>query len=237
MPNSMDTSTNRIWTPEADLFQPSAVYEVVELATHEDWLESRSQGAGGSDAAALCGLSRFKTLQDLWSEKIQGRHADISSNPAVVYGNSCEGALRTLYQAKHLDQEVQYKPDTILISKAVPWRRYSPDGLIYEPGTGRKGVLEIKTAQIRNAKKSAEWADGIPIEYYLQVLHGLLVTDFDFVTLTAELRYWDGRVQIVERTYNRSEIESDLEELDRTETETWTAYFATGIMPPLQIRV
>ena len=36
---------------------------------YEDWLELRRNGIGGSDAAAVCGVSRYKSPVELWMEK------------------------------------------------------------------------------------------------------------------------------------------------------------------------
>lgn len=216
------------------LYQETDVYSVEVYKTHEDWLNSRGKGFGGSDASAVCDLSRFKTLQDLWFEKVKGQKKTVSG-PNVEYGKTCEPALRTLYSAKHPAQQIQYIEDAVLISKQYPFLRYSPDGLLISED-GRPGILEIKTSQIQNGKKSAEWQNGVPVEYYLQILHGLLVTSFDFVTLTAELRYWDGRVEIVERTYRWPEVEDDLWELLQKETEAWNLYFKDGqTIPPLSL--
>lgn len=219
-----------------NLYQETDCYLVEKFTTFDEWLESRGKGIGGSDAAPLCGCSHFKTLQELWFEKIKGQKKEVGG-PAVEYGRTCEPALRTLYQAKHLDQNVQYEENICLISKESPWMRYSPDGLIWDRSSERKGILEIKTAFIRNGKQYQEWKEGVPIEYYLQILHGLLVTGFDFVTLTAELRFWDGRAEIIERSYSRRDVMSDLEELKRQETGAWSRYFVGGQIPPVKIRI
>ena len=36
---------------------------------YEEWLELRKNGIGGSDAAAVCGISRYKSPVELWMEK------------------------------------------------------------------------------------------------------------------------------------------------------------------------
>lgn len=46
--------------------------------SREEWLALRRQGIGGSDVAAILGLSKFKTQQELWMEKT-GRLVDRKS--------------------------------------------------------------------------------------------------------------------------------------------------------------
>ena len=36
---------------------------------YEEWLELRKNGIGGSDAAVVCGISRYKSPVELWMEK------------------------------------------------------------------------------------------------------------------------------------------------------------------------
>ena len=40
-----------------------------ENLPYEDWLEYRKRGIGGSDAAVVCGISRYKSPVELWLEK------------------------------------------------------------------------------------------------------------------------------------------------------------------------
>lgn len=204
---------------------------------HDVWLANRGKGIGGSDAAAMVDSSRFKSLQDLWAEKMLGRKSFVGG-PNVTYGTKAEDALRTLFQCRHDPEcgatdplEVHYIPDACLISKADPWRRYSPDGLLYDPDSGKYGILEIKTSQANNSSKLKEWEHGVPIEYYLQILHGLLVTGFDFVVLTAEIRDWTGDIRIIERKYDRSAVLQDLEALEQEERRNWEKYFVKKQMP------
>ena len=160
--------------------------------------------------------------------------------PAVIYGTKAEEPLRQLYALKHLNQDVQYLPYIILERKKMgyEWMRYSPDGLIYDYDTEKKGILEIKTANLNNLHSITKWENNsVPNQYYIQTLHGLLVTGFDFVTITAELRYYDGRVEIVERTFNRDEVLDDLEYLESKEKEVWETYFATKKEPPISLKI
>ena len=45
------------------------IIAATENLPYEDWLELRKNGIGGSDAAAVCGISRYKSPVELWMEK------------------------------------------------------------------------------------------------------------------------------------------------------------------------
>ncbi len=49
-------------------YQPLVLVETADLS-REDWLSYRRQGLGGSDAAAVLGISPFRTARDLYYDK------------------------------------------------------------------------------------------------------------------------------------------------------------------------
>ena len=60
---------------------------------------------------------------------------------------------------------------------------YSPDGLVQEIATGKLGIYEGKTAAILNNILKESWRDQIPNNYFIQLLHGIFVTGFEFAVL------------------------------------------------------
>lgn len=216
-----------------ELYQPNDTYEVLSFKNRSEWLTGRTMGIGGSDASATIGLNPWKSNLDLWEQKVFGRSGeDISNKPAVVYGNDCEDPLRRLYQAKRPGMEVNYKANTILRSRSEPFMLYSPDGLLKEVETGRKGILEIKTSAIMRTLDREKWRDRIPDNYYIQVLHGLNVTGFDFVELISELTYNETSSQIRIYRIEREEVEEDLREIADGVRDFWKKVI-TKQEPPL----
>ena len=49
-------------------YQPEVLVDTADLS-REDWLDYRRLGIGGSDAAAIMGLSPFSTIRDLYFDK------------------------------------------------------------------------------------------------------------------------------------------------------------------------
>lgn len=217
-----------------ELYQPNDQYEVLEFKNRNEWLTGRTMGIGGSDASATIGMNPWKSNLDLWEQKAFGRSSgeDISNKPAVAYGNDCEDPLRRIYQAKRLQMEVNYQANTILRSRSEPWSLYSPDGLLKERETGRCGILEIKTSTILRTIDREKWRDRIPDNYYIQVLHGLNVTGFEFIELIAELTFNENSSQIRIYHIEREEVQEDLEELREGVREFWERVI-TKREPPL----
>lgn len=218
-----------------NLYQDTNDYIVHKYNDRQEWLSKRIKGIGGSDASALIGLNPWKDNNTLWKEK-KGIiiPPDVSTKSQVKYGLEAEKYLRGLFELNHPEYEVQYIDNVILQSKKEPWMLYSPDALLFEKATGRCGILEIKTTEIMRSNQKEKWDNQIPTNYYVQVLHGLLVTVFDFVVLNAQLKSkWGDDLIITTKHYpfTREEKIDDLKWLFDNEKEQWTKYYIGNIEP------
>lgn len=182
---------------------------------HDSWLKRRKKYIGGSDVACIMGLNPWKTNRQLYREK-KGlvEPDDISDNPLVKYGTEAEEHIRALFALDHPELKVEYVKNNSWHNSKYPFAAASLDAWTTEIETGRKGILEIKTATITNAQQSAKWKDRIPDNYYCQVLYYLGVTEWDFADLRANLKYEfpDSPLHIITRDYHieRSEVEEDI---------------------------
>ena len=217
-----------------NLYQDTEKFSVEKYGSHEEWLKARETRIGGSEASSLIGMNKYTSLHDLWERKIKGVQSDVS-NELIEYGNTMEPLLRELYKIKHPEMDVQYSGNTILYSKQYEWVSYSPDGLLWDGS--RAGILEIKTSFIRNTEMSNEWKDRIPDSYYLQILHGLICTGFEFVDLIAELRYLDGNSSIRQYHIEKIEVLDDMEYLLSESRKAWEHYFNAKVEPPITIKI
>lgn len=212
-----------------------SMFKIIQCKDHEDWLKKRSYGIGGSDASAVVGMNSYKTNIDLFEEKT-GRviPADISDKPYVKYGTEAEPLIRQLFALDYPEYKVEYHGDCILQCVEYPFLQASLDGELTDPA-GRRGILEIKTTNILQSMQYEKWHDRIPDNYYIQVLHYLLVTGYQFAVLRAHLRSdWknDQRTNVKHYFLERSEVENDLVMLLKAEIKFWQ-YVERGKRPPL----
>jgi len=215
------------------------VFERFNYKDKKTWLKGRLRGIGGSEASACLNLNPYKSQRDLVEYKLKIKKEVFNGDPEIVeYGSKAEEHIRELWKLENKKKyEVYHKENEILQNKEIPFLIGSLDGEITEKDTKRKGVLEIKTARINSAVTSQKWKGGVPDNYYIQVLHYLLVTNYDFAIIVAELRYEiDGKVWFkrVEYKIERSEVEEDLKELLEAEQKTWD-YVEKKEVPNLQI--
>ena len=151
----------------------------------EEWLAARQiQGIGASEAAAIVGLSPWMSKNELWYIKTGKKIAkDLSGNAAIEQGIRMEGAIRTVFAARHPEFQVEHHAYDIRYQTERPWLFATLDGEITESfadSSVKKYPLEIKTSTPRGKADWDKWSDGkIPDNYYIQILHQMLATGLE----------------------------------------------------------
>jgi len=143
--------------------------------------ELRRSGIGGSDAAAVCGLSRWKTPVQLYLEKI-GDAKEVEETEAMHFGNILEEVVAQEF-ARLTGLKVRRDTRTFR-HKEYPHLMAHADRRITAAGSGVAGAgtesigLECKTAG--RWYSDEEWGetgtDFVPADYFLQCQHCMLVT-------------------------------------------------------------
>lgn len=135
---------------------------------------ARKNYIGGSDAGVILGYNPYKTIHQLYLEKIgEGVEEDLSKNKAVQHGNKMEPVIRQWF-ADYMSVIVVEEPN-MLFHPDYYWMAANIDGRI----VGRNHILEIKTA-----RTNVGWGQGadnetIPKAYLAQVAHYCIVTGAD----------------------------------------------------------
>lgn len=188
----------------------------------EAWLDQRRKGVGGSDVAAIMGLSPYRGAYEVWAEKSGLIEApDISDKPAVIWGNILEPVVGDHYAENHPDREVR-RLNAVCQSIERPWAQASLDYEVKDPELGW-GVLEIKTAGQRSEGK---WDDGVPLFYQTQVAHYLSVTGRAFADVAVLIGGQDYR------EYRIMRDEDDIRAVESAVDEFWQLVQA-GEEPPV----
>lgn len=128
-----------------------------------EWLRERQKGVGGSEVAAVLGLSKWKGPFDVWLEKT-GPLPDQEETLPMKLGTFLEDFIVQEYR-NDTGYHVATGLDAISLPDA-PWARCNLDGVVVLPD-GTRGVLECKTAG-----DSRRWGEpgscDVPEEYYCQ---------------------------------------------------------------------
>ena len=136
----------------------------------ETWLAERRTGIGGSDVAAILGLSKWSTPLAVYLDKI-GEAPAVEDNGPMRWGRYLEPVIRQAY-SDETGRNVR-----VMDMIRHPTREYMLANIDGFTDDGR--LLEIKTA--RTAEGWGEvGTDQIPTPYLFQVQHYLEVTGFEF---------------------------------------------------------
>lgn len=200
--------------------KPIIVAKTTEI-THEEWIAARLKGIGGSDSAAVCGLSRFSSPLDVWLLKT-GRKPAQPDNEAMHFGRLLEPVVRQEF-ARRTRLTIKECP-YILSSKEYPFMIANVDGIVTEKD-GTKAVLEIKTTNSLTAIKDIE--DGLPVEWFLQVQHYLSVTELSKAHVVILIGGNKLQSQIIERD------EETIQTLIALESHFWSEFVLKNVPPPV----
>lgn len=197
--------------------------EMIVLKDQDEWLANRSR-IGGSDASAIVGMNPYRTNIELWQIKTgQLVPEDISDKPYVKYGTQAEEHLRELFRLDFPEYQVEYTENNMFLNDRFPFAHASLDGWLTDQD-GRQGILEIKTTNILQSMQKEKWNHRIPDNYYIQLLHYFMVTEFDFAILKAQLKSeFNREIYLQTRHYKieRSEVQEDIEFLEDAEKNFW----------------
>ena len=161
------------------------------------WLEERRKGVGGSDVAAIMGLSPWKTAYQVYQEK-RKEVEDWGGNSLTDWGKRMEPAIRQWY-SDQTGRDVRL-PDKIMYHPQHPFMLASLDGFTDD---GR--VVEIKTA--RSGKDWGEpGTNQIPDYYAVQVHHYMTITGFQVADIPVSIAGSSPSLYIVEADKEISEM-------------------------------
>jgi len=194
-----------------------------ENISREEWLTYRNLGIGGSDAAVVCGVSKYKSPVELWVEKTGQALLQETDNisEATYWGTRMESLIREEFA---LRTGIKVVPvHQIIQSRDYPFMIANLDGVCRCPTHG-KCVFEAKTA---NAFKASEWdGDLVPQDYVLQVQHYLCVTGFNGAYIAVLIGGNDFRWKFIPRN------EDLISMLIRIERDFWM-HVQDDVPPPV----
>lgn len=196
-------------------------FEAIRLDDEGGWLDLRREGVGGSDVAAVMGVSPWVSTLEVWMDKTGLReHEDISGRESVAMGAELEETVLDMYRRRHPDRRAT-RSNAVLRSVGRPWAQASLDGVVRDPDAGW-GVLEIKTGS-----RESEWADGVPLHYLCQVTHYMSVTGYDYADVAAlvgdhGLHYHEYRVE---------RDDEDVRAIESAVDSFWNDFVVPRIMP------
>ena len=154
-------------------YEPEIFVPDITVLSNEEWLQYRRMGIGGSDAAAVCGVSPWKTARELYQEKAEGIFRDEPEKNwvALEIGKRLEELVVQIFMRR-----TGLKPYAVRKMFRHPFYPFMLADVDYFVKIGEDVyVVECKTSF---SYRMDEWADGnVPLHYELQGRHYAAVTN------------------------------------------------------------
>lgn len=208
-------------------YEPCVLVDTANLP-EEEWLEYRRRGIGGSDAAAVLGVSPFATARDLYYDKLKlvSYEDDEGNWVAMKMGHLLEDLVAQIFHVKTGYRIYQIKK---MFYHPVYTHMLADIDYFVELPDGRTAILEIKTTNY-NAKDHW-WYNGaeiVPINYEIQGRHYMCVMDIDQVFYCC--LYGNNEDEVILRHIDRDlEYEAELIALEQN---FWQNHILARVPPP-----
>ncbi len=135
-----------------------------------DWHAARANGIGGSEIAAVMGISPYESRFSLWHRK-QGLIAPVEESEVMYWGKVHEPGIAARFAELH---PWLVQPMPTYTRRERPWQIANPDRQVYRTDRPNE-LLEIKTARDDHGW-GEPGTDDIPVHYRAQCLWYLNVT-------------------------------------------------------------
>lgn len=156
-----------------------------------EWHAARAHGIGGSEVAAVLGLSPFESRFSLWHRK-KGLATPVAQNDVMYWGTRLEDVIRGEFNLRHAGE----LPPALTVGTwrhaARPWQIANPDGKLGDE------LYEGKTAY-NDEGWGEEGTEEIPVYYRTQCLWYLDVFGLNLCHVAVLISGSDYREYYVER--------------------------------------
>ena len=182
----------------------------------EQWLELRKKGIGGSDAAAIVGLDRYRSPFDVYADKL-GLKPEIPDNEAMRQGRDLEQYVAERFmeatgkKVRRRNAMLQHPEYPFMIADIDRWV------------VGENAGLECKTTSVLNRAKFNQ--GEFPPNYYVQCVHYMAVTGAE---------RWYLAVLVLNNAFHVFTIERDdaeIQALIEAEKDFWENHVLKQIPP------
>ena len=202
-------------------YEPEVVVEDITKLTEKEWRQYRTLGIGGSDAAAVCGVSPWKTARDLYEEKANHFSPPDDNWVAKEIGKRLEELVVQIFMVQTGLRP--YAVRKMFRHPLYPFMNANID--FFVELDGGIYIIECKTSFSYHMD---EWENGkIPRHYELQGRHYMAVTNVQGVIFLC--LHGNSEDTFIERRLDR---DLDLEEeLIEQEAYFWNRCVQMG-QPP-----
>ncbi|WP_462419980.1 YqaJ viral recombinase family nuclease [Salinicoccus sp. Marseille-QA3877] len=191
----------------------------IKNMTHEEWLQERNTGIGGSDAGTILGVNKWKSKAQLFLEKTDPELRQEINNEYIYWGNVLEDIVADEF-ARRTGKKVR-RDNRMLRHPEHDFMLANLDRVV----VGEKALLECKTTSQYN--KDLWVDDEIPAQYLCQVQHYMAVTGYEKAYVAVLL----GGNEFIWKEIDRDE--ELIQIIIDAEYDFWHNHVQAGVLPEI----
>jgi putative phage-type endonuclease len=168
--------------------------ELKNFFAGDAWKQFHFPCIGSSEAASILGLNPYKSVIELYFEKVGIKSTYREDNINMFWGRALEDEIADKWQYWEGTPESLIenfnngkivrrcrKMNAYAVNKNLPWLFTSVDRIINKTGSSAEGVNECKTI---GGFYANTWENGIPPMYVIQLQQQILVLELEFGEMT-----------------------------------------------------
>lgn len=150
---------------------------------------------GGTDVAAIVGVSSFRSVHQVWAEKRGLKSDDLADNDAALMGKLLEVPIGRRYMRETHRKIRRPNPEAprdlkcLVRHPNLEWAAGSPDYVV----VGESGLMDCKSARFGD-KWGDEGTDQVPLAYLVQGHWYLWLTGREWIDIATLFGVHDFRV-------------------------------------------
>ncbi len=167
----------------------------------DQWHAARANGIGGSEIAAVLGLSPHESRFSLWHRK-KGLLGPVEETDVMYWGKKHEPTICQEFTDRH--PELELRPSPTYAAAGHPAEIANPDRLVLDSEWRTVAIVEAKTSR-DDEGWGEEGTDQIPVHYRAQCLWYLMILNVPICHVAVLIGLSDYREYIVK--YDPAEAE------------------------------
>lgn len=191
------------------------------MTDRAQWLAERRTGIGGSDVAAILGMSPWRSPLDVYLDKI-GEASEQPDSPAMLWGRALEPVIRQRF--------ADVTGLSIAVASGIQRHPTEPHMIASLDGLVVRDEAPVAVFEAKTSRTSEGWGpdgtDEVSDYYAVQVQHYMAVTRLPRAHVAVLIAGFDFRTYTIERD------DETIAALVEAERDFWHGHVLARIPPP-----
>lgn len=167
---------------------------MIQCETEQEWLDQRLARVTASEAAVICGESRWSSPYALWGEKHLGIRAEPTQDQLErwQWGHALEPLIAARYEQE--TGRPVYDPGdyALMVHSDYPYMSSTLDRLTRSTISGDEFRVGVGPLEMKSRRDDSEWLETVPMDVQIQTQHQMACTGTKWASVAVLLhgQHW-----------------------------------------------